>query len=105
MLRFLVRLIGVFLFAAAFIALVGDGTRSIVGRTLSLTSTADAIGLFWPNAVAGWHRGLEAVWSPLSDPLLTWITAQPAVLIFGVLGILLMALGRPRPRMIRLSRA
>lgn len=105
MLRFLIRSIGVVIFAGAFVAAVADGTRSIVGHELSWTSTAQAIGLFWPNAVGRWQEAVGSLWPPLWDPVLVWILAQPAALVFGVAGLLLMALGRARPRVIRLSRA
>lgn len=105
MLRFLIRSVGVVVFAAAFVAGVADGTRSIVGHELFWTSAGDAIGLFWPNAVGRWQESLIGLWPPLWDPALAWILAQPAAVVFGVTGLLLLALGRARPRVIRLSRA
>lgn len=105
MLRFLIRFIGLFLFAAAFVAAIADGTRSIVDRELTLTATGQAIALFSPDAATRWQEVLTGIWPPLADPALGWLLAQPAALVFGLLGLALMLVGRPKPRMIGLARS
>lgn len=105
MLRFLFRFFGLFLFAGAFVALIADGTRSIVDRQLFLTSTDQAIAMFSPDAASRWQDWLAALWPPLADPGLAWLLAQPAALVFGVLGLAFMAIGRPRAGVIRLARS
>ena len=95
--RFIIRLIGVILFAAAFVILVIDGTRSISGNALYLSSLAESIRILWPAGVENIASGLSAVW----DPVGAWVFARPAFLVLGVTGLLLMLIGRAPPHMVR----
>ena len=95
--RFIVRLIGVILFAAAFVILVIDGTRSIAGNALYLSSLAESVRILWPMGVENVASTLGAVWDPVGE----WIFARPACLVLGVTGLLLMLIGRAPPHMVR----
>jgi hypothetical protein len=99
--RFLVRFIGVFVFAAAFVMFVIDGTRSIAGNAIYISSLSDGIGLLWPNAVAALETGLRSVSNVLWEPIGQWVFAQPAFAVLGILGLLFLFIGRKRREVVR----
>jgi hypothetical protein len=99
--RFIIRLIGVILFAAAFVILVIDGTRSIAGNALYLSSLAESVRLLWPDGMETVAGGLTSLWSGLWDPVGAWIFARPAFVVLGVTGLVLMLIGRAPPHMVR----
>lgn len=99
--RFIVRLIGVILFAAAFVILVIDGTRSIAGNALYLSSLAESVRLLWPNGVENTESLLRSAWDGLWDPAGIWLFARPAFAVLGVTGLLLMLIGRKPPHVVR----
>jgi len=99
MIRGLLRLIGVIALAAAFILLMYDGAKSIADSRVyiyklgQLWTDIDAGSLHWVQAKV--QASLPAqVW----NPGLTTILDQPAWLIFGIVGIIFILLGRrPKP--------
>jgi len=99
--RFIIRLIGVILFAAAFVILVIDGTRSIAGNALYLSSLAESVRLIWPTGVETTESTLRGLWVGLWDPAGAWLFEQPAFAVLGVAGLLLMLIGRAPPSMVR----
>ena len=99
--RFIIRLIGVILFAAAFVILVIDGTRSIAGNALYLSSLAESVRLIWPTGVETTEDTLRALWVGLWDPVGAWLFERPAFAVLGVAGLLLMLIGRSPPSMVR----
>lgn len=99
--RFIIRLIGVILFAAAFVVLVIDGTRSIAGDAIYLSSLSEAVSILWPNGVAGVEGLLRSLWEPLWAPAGDWLFRQPAFAVLGIAGLLLMLIGRAPPRVVR----
>jgi len=87
MLRLLIRFVGLLLLAGCFVSLVYDGTRSLAGGGLHMTSIAAALQGMGPAA----YRALEAqalarlphfVW----DPLLSTLLLAPLGLALGLLG-------------------
>lgn len=104
MLRLLFRFIGLLFLAAAFAALVVDGTRSIaagapaflpLGRTISALSST------------GFEKMRDYVQShapKLWDPVLVAVLDLPAWLVLGIVGLLLFALTRRRAPKIGYSR-
>ena len=105
MIRFLLRFVGLILLAAAFILVVYDGTKSIAGNGLSLTTVQALWELINPASLAAlkpmiepYARGL--LWDPLAVSLL----AAPAWSLLGVIGILLLFLGRKRRPLIGYAR-
>lgn len=99
MLAFLVRGLGVLIFAASFIALIADGIRSLASDALVLTP----LGQTWFQLQPGSLNLLQAVvqrylhpyiWDPIIVTVLLW----PTFAVGGVLGILLMLAGRRRRR-------
>jgi hypothetical protein len=105
MIRFLLRFVGLILLAAAFILVVYDGTKSIAGNSLSLTTVQALWELINPASLAGlkplvepYARGL------LWDPLMLSLLAAPAWSLLGFVGILLLFLGRRRRPLIGYAR-
>jgi hypothetical protein len=93
MLRLLCRLLGVLLLAGGFVALVVDGTRSIAGGGLYLTTLSAALQGFAPLLYRGLQSAVLAhlpdfVW----DPLLAKLMLAPVSLVLGGVGALCVAL-------------
>jgi hypothetical protein len=105
MIRFLLRFIGLLCLAAAFILVIYDGTKSIAGNALFLTSVRTLWELINPASLAK----LEPLIRPyvgglLWDPLMVGFLSAPAWAVFGVLGILFMLLGRRKRPLIGYAR-
>jgi hypothetical protein len=99
--RFLVRFIGTLIFAAAFVMVVIDGTRTIAASQLSLSSLSEAVSILWPDAVKGIEAGLSSAHPVLWNPAGAWLFAQPAFAVLGILGLLLLIIGRKKPDMVK----
>jgi hypothetical protein len=105
MIRFLFRLIGVLCLAAAFILVIYDGTKSIAGNNLYLTSVqslwelinADSLAELKPK-IQGYANGI--MW----DPLMLALLAAPSWSVLGILGIICMLLGRKKKPLIGYAR-
>jgi hypothetical protein len=94
MLRFLSRFLGFWLLAAAVVAAVVDGAKSIAAASLVTTS----VGEDW-TTLASLGSGSEvnlptAPW-PL-DLALQWLLAAPSVVILAALGATFLVLGAKR---------
>lgn len=104
MIRFLLRFLGLLLLALAFIFVIYDGMKSIADRTFYAT----AIGQFWTEVHASSLQAAQAsverlsatLWSMAISPLLE----QPAAAVFGVLGAILIVLGRKKKPLIGYAR-
>lgn len=75
MIAFLVRFVGLLLLALGFSAFIVDGTRSIAGGGLSLTSIGKGALDFLPAALDAMHRSIAGLpgaflWERLFDSLL-----------------------------------
>ena len=105
MFRFLFRFIGFWIFAGGFIALVYDGTKSIAGNALSFTP----VGQIWNNIHSTSLQLLQpaierhvALW--LWDPVVLNILTAPAWLVLGIIGAVLMLIGRKKKPLIGYGR-
>jgi hypothetical protein len=105
MIRFLLRFIGLWILAAAFIFLIYDGTKSIAGKTVIMKPFGEtwndihstSLQLLQPaieRHVAGW----------LWDPVVLSILTAPTWLVLGVIGIVLIILGRKQKPLIGYAR-
>lgn len=104
MLRLLFRFVGLLLLAAAFAALIVDGTRSVAAGApaiLPLGRTASAIA---PDAFVKFHAAIETHMPMLWDPFLVTVLLLPTWLVLGVIGLVLLALTRRRAPKIGYSR-
>ena len=95
MLRFLVRLIGLLLMAAGFVALVYDGARSIANNGLRVTTVADVFAALFKDKAGALQTQVEGaapwLWHILGLPL----TLAPASMVGLLVGIVLLWLGQP----------
>jgi len=93
MLGFLLRVIGLLLLAGGFIALVVDGTRSLAGSSLYVTSIDAALQSMTPAAYQSLEKTILAHLPPFVwDPLLVHLMRVPlsgALLALGALCVLL----------------
>jgi hypothetical protein len=105
MIRFLLRFIGLICLAAGFILLIYDGTKSIAGNRVFLTS----VRTLWELINAGSLARLEPtirsyVGGYLWDPLMVGLLAAPSWGVLGVIGILFLLLGRKKKPLIGYAR-
>lgn len=94
MIRFLLRALGFVLLAAAFAALVVDGSRSIAGGRVLFYSLGDSAAWLGGSRYAAALAGV-AGWSGPAQRLIAGLLAVPGALICAVLGLLLLYAGRP----------
>jgi hypothetical protein len=105
MIRFLFRFLGVLVLAAAFVLLVYDGAKSIADSRLYIYK----LGQLWTDINAASLQSLQAAvethlpaqaWNPVALTVLE----QPGWLVLGVVGILLILLGRKKKPLIGYAR-
>ncbi|HEX2255617.1 MAG TPA: hypothetical protein VHG92_02755 [Afifellaceae bacterium] len=100
MIRFLFRFAGFWLFAAALVTAVIDGAKSVAASEPTLTPLSAAWSQLAPAGLAETQRVVEtefdAAW--LWALLAQWVLSAPVWLVLGLLGLLLMLLGRRRNR-------
>jgi hypothetical protein len=103
--RFLLRFIGLWLLAGAFVALIIDGTASIAGGTIRFNT----FGQTWDNI----HQDSKPLVKAFVDRRVgdwLWTSGiqvvldQPTWLVLGVLGVILVLLGRKKAPLIGYSR-
>jgi hypothetical protein len=98
MLRFLARFLGFWLVAAALVAAVVDGAKSIADSALVLTPlSATWTALAGIGADAPADPALPALPWP-ADLALAWLMAAPTVAVLAVPGVALLILGAKRRR-------
>jgi hypothetical protein len=105
MIRFLLRVIGLFCLAAAFILVIYDGTKSIAANTVFMTSVRD----LWQLINGASLAKMQPLLSPyagglLWDPGAVAILGAPSWAMLGGFGILCILLGRKRKPLIGYAR-
>ena len=105
MIRFLLRFLGLICLAAAFILVIYDGTKSIAGNHLFLTT----VQALWELLNAGSLAKLRPLIEPnahglMWNPVALTVLAAPAWSVLAVFGILLLLLGRKRKPLIGYAR-
>ena len=104
MTRFLLRFIGLLLLALAFVLFVYDGTKTIANQQFMYTR----LGAMWAivdqtslNSVQAWlqHRAMW-VW----DPYLQKVFDLPSWIVFAVLAVIFILLGRKKKPLIGYAR-
>lgn len=106
MIRFVFRFLGLWILAAAFILFVYDGARWIANSKVDFTT----VGYVWANI----HQNSLLLAQPAVERHVTpWLwqsvlqpffLEQPAWLVLGILGILLLLIGRKKRRLIGYAR-
>jgi hypothetical protein len=105
MIRALLRLLGVICLAAGFILLMYDGAKSIADSRIYIYK----LGQLWTDIHAASLQSTQAkvqasLPSVVWDPLITTVLDQPSWLIFGIVGTVLILLGRKRKPLIGYAR-
>jgi hypothetical protein len=105
MIRFLFRFIGLICLAAAFILVIYDGTKSIAGNRVFITS----VRVLWDLINAGSLQKLKPLIEPyaggfLWDPVMIAVLAAPSWSLLCGFGILLLLLGRRKKPLIGYQR-
>lgn len=105
MIRFLFRFFGLLCLAVAFVLVIYDGTKSIAGNNLYLTS----VRALWDLINAASLANLKPAIVPyangvLWDPVMVTFLAAPSWVVLGVLGIILILLGRKKKPLIGYAR-
>jgi hypothetical protein len=104
MIRFLFRFLGLWFLAGAFVALVIDGTYSIAASRLILTPVREIWDAIHPSSLDLLRSLVERNLSPwLWEKVFLTLLFTPLWLLLGVLGVVLVLLGRPRVRPIGYS--
>ena len=104
MIRFLMRFLGLWVLAAGFIFLIYDGTKSIAGNAIFLTKVQDVWGSVHQASLLAAKPALEHLSGFLWNPLMTTFLYQPVALVLGVLGLIMMLLGRKKQALIGYGR-
>jgi hypothetical protein len=105
MIRFLFRFIGLCLLALAFIFLVYDGTKTIANQTLLYMKVSDAWAIVDQSSLVKLQPTIEAHaphW--LWDPVTLTVLNAPTWLALGILGAILILLGRKKKPLIGYGR-
>ncbi|MEJ2376108.1 MAG: hypothetical protein P8Y71_12070 [Pseudolabrys sp.] len=105
MIRFLFRFIGLICLAAAFVLVIYDGTKSIAGDSVSITT----VRALWELINAGSLADLKPAILPyangmLWDPVMLTLLAAPSWAVLGFLGVVFMLLGRKKKPLIGYAR-
>ncbi|MBN8955527.1 MAG: hypothetical protein J0H17_02865 [Rhizobiales bacterium] len=105
MIRFVFRFFGLWALAAAFVALIYDGTKTIAGSQVYMTKLGDTWNALHSESLQRLQPMVEHyVGHWLWDPVILNILSAPTWAVFGVLGIFLMLLGRKKRRLIGYAR-
>lgn len=105
MIRFLFRFLGLWILAAGFVFFVYDGTKSIAGNALFITKLGDTWNAIHSSSLQLLQPAVErhvAIW--LWDPVLLSVLTAPTWVVFGVLGALLILIGRKKKQLIGYAR-
>jgi hypothetical protein len=97
MIRFFLRALGLLFLAVGFVFFVYDGTKSIAGNAIFYTPLSDT----WNAVHAASLLQLQPIferYSGLASQITHWLLAAPTFAVFGVIGSVLVLMGRkPRP--------
>jgi hypothetical protein len=104
MIRFVLRFLGLWVLAAGFIFLIYDGTKSIAGSALFLTRVRDLWNAVNQASLQSLQPSLEHLSGFLWNPVMTTFLDQPVSLVLGVLGVIMMLLGRKKRPLIGYGR-
>ena len=105
MIRFLFRFLGLWIFAAGFVFFVYDGTKSIADKTLYFTKVSDVWAWVHQDSLAALQPAVQRYASWLWDPIIATLLTAPASLSLGVLGTVLILLGRKKKPLIGYARS
>ena len=97
MFSFLSRLIGLVFLAVALVAAVMDITKSIGASEIVMTQLGAAWAGISITSIQAAQGAIQGYVHPfLWDPIIQWILWWPTWLVFGILAVIFLALGRKR---------
>lgn len=103
MIRFVLRALGMVLLAAAFLAVISDGAKSIVDNTLYISKFSQTWAEIHQQSLqavqAAVQKNASWLW-PVIQPALE----QPTWLVLGAFGMILILLGRKKKPLIGYAR-
>ena len=105
MIRFVFRFVGLWILAAGFVALIRDGTKSIAGNAVFITR----LGEDWNNLHSTSQDALKALVERYAGPwfweqVSLYILGAPSWLVLGIIGSILILIGRKRKPLIGYGR-
>ena len=96
--RLMFRLFGLVCLAAAFAAVIVDGTTSVAASRISLHPLGDTLSRISPEGFEHLQAFVVAKAPLLWDPVLASVCLLPTWAVLGVVGLVVLALTRkPRP--------
>jgi hypothetical protein len=104
MIRFLFRFAGFLILAAAFAALLYDGTKTIAGSDIYFTPLRVTWNAVHSTSLQAIQPAIERHAAWLWDPVMLRVLAAPTWLVLGVLGAILILIGRKKQPLIGYSR-
>jgi hypothetical protein len=96
MIRFLFRFLGILLLAAAFAAVIIDGTKSIAASSVLYTMTGDTVRALFPDRFALLQPAISGIHPLLWDPVATTVLRLPVWVVIGIFGALGLLVSRKR---------
>ncbi len=103
MIRLAFRIFGLVLLAAAFAALIVDGTRSIAASSFTVTSLGEALLWAMPSKIEGIKPQIQHLNAYLWDPVMVDLLGLPVWSLTGFLGFLAIAVAQRKPAQIGYS--
>lgn len=94
--RALLRFFALVSLAGGFAAVVVDGTRSIAANSLVFMHLSDTLAWLTPQRYEVLEPSADKAHPLLLSPLLVHLFDVPTWVVFSILGLLLVYLGRPR---------
>ena len=105
MIRFLFRAIGFLSLATAFLMVVADGTSLIANHRPAFTSVRNVWEWFNAASLQSLRPLIEGLLGRYAwDPVFTYFLNAPSWAVLGILGIILILLGRKRRPLIGYAR-
>jgi hypothetical protein len=104
MIRFLLRFIGLCLLALAFIFFVYDGTKTIANQQMIFMKVSDAWAIVDQNSLNAVQNWLKLKFAFAWDPYLQKIFDLPTWVVLGIVGTILILLGRKKKPLIGYAR-
>jgi hypothetical protein len=104
MIRFILRFIGLWILAVAFVALIRDGTKTIAGSAVATTRLRDDWYSLSPATLERFQSMTERLVDWLWNPVMRTVLEQPSWVVLGIVGCVLVLVGRKRKPLIGYGR-
>jgi hypothetical protein len=105
MIRFVFRFLGLWILAAAFIFLIYDGTKSIASNRFYITKVVDTWNAVHFTSLQALQPVIEQRLGPWAwEKVMTPVLNAPTWVAVGVIGILLILIGRKKKPLIGYAR-